>query len=165
MKYLLVLSVAIGLTSGYFGKQWSAEIEALVSAAPQFERDAEVSSKLLANVEKGLNASQQQEAVSLEEASTEFFQVLQISALRNGLATERLALESSVSSETIKVGDMAKPIGDTGLKGVRYLYSAQYKSLEGIEAFIQAFKNLPVAIVRLKIVGTSVEMDFAVYGK
>lgn len=161
---MLVLSVAIASTSIYFGNQWTKEIEVVEASMPKQRQDLSKNQTLLQSIQQSLKP----DAISdkrLDVVMAETLLHINTFAQQNSLSITQIGSGDQTLKDLNNVDSLQKQVSDSQLKAIQLNVTFSYKSYEGMRAFFDSFKNMPVAITKLKITDNIVDTSLVLYGK
>ena len=163
-KLLLALSIAIFLTSVYFGNKWSVDAAGLGASVAKTQQSV----KEMTNASNVLGDSLQPDEVhvALEQALSEVMLTVFNERVLHGVSVSLVSPSRlTAGSGMARLDTLAERVPGTNVRSVRVNLTGTYATYQGLLSYMQEMENLPVAIVRLKIQDQSFEMSLRVYGK
>jgi len=145
------------------GRQWTAQNLTLTDAV----RKMESQKKEADNAREELSA--------ILKADTEHMSLNQtVSAVMLGVLNNRVQHGITVAFTTpaklsggasiTKLDSLAEDVPGTNVQSVRINLSGTYETYQGLLGYLESFKALPVAVVRLKVQDQTFEVAIRVYG-
>lgn len=162
-KLAIALSLIIGTTSGYYANKSRESMTVTKSSIAKLTSD-----------DKQLKAAHATaETVLTQRAPTPKLDTT-LSSLLVAVMKERLATGVNVSSlvpsknvlaaEAASFEKMAESLDGSPLKSVRLNIRGTYQSYEGFLQYVSRLRELPVAVVFLKVEANSFELGVRAYG-
>lgn len=145
------------------GRQWTAENLTLSDAVRKMEsqkKDADSAREELSAI---LQADKEQ--LSLNQTVSAVMLGILNNRVKNGITVSfttpaKLAGGASIT----KVEELAEEVPGTNVQSVRINISGSYETYQGLLGYLESFKALPVAVVRLKVQDQTFELAIRVYG-
>ena len=162
-KTLLVLSLAIGLTSAYLGHGWQTDARVLSSTVTKLQADQRKAKEALMSVEDELTPDASR--VNLGVALSSFMLDVYNKRLEHGITISAVTPSRlSATGQYAGLDTFIENVPGTQLASVRVNFSGTYNSYRGLLSYLNALRSHPVALVRLKVEDQSFEASMRIYG-
>jgi hypothetical protein len=145
------------------GRQWTAQNLTLTDAVRKMESQKKEADNAREELSAILHADK--EHMSLNQS---------VSAVMLGVLNNRVQHGITVSFTTpaklsgggsiTKLDSLAEDVPGTNAQSVRINISGTYETYQGLLGYLESFKTLPVAVVRLKVQDQTFEVAIRVYG-
>ena len=164
VKYLLLLSLAIGLSSGYWYTKLAEQNSSLRSSVSTLQSKKQKAETSLSFFDEELIRDSAPIALdrALSETMLDIFN--KRTEYRINIAQTKVA-NASGSSLSAEVGQFAENVPGTNLKSVKVSLTGSYTDYSSFLAYIAALRQAhPVSVVYLKVNDLGFEMSLRVFG-
>lgn len=154
------------MTSSYLSNEWKLKSSVAKSAVSKLDQEVKSLKSLDSDVSSLLDPSKEMlQAKPLDEQVTAVMMLIRGSSRSHGVNLGFVApSKTSGNSGFTQVLDIQEVIPDTDVASVKLNLTGTYKSYTDFIAFISSMKELPVAVVSLRVFDNQFEMSYRVYG-
>lgn len=162
-KLAILLSLIIGTTSAFYAHKTKGTIAVTKTAITKLENDVRELKKSRTVAQDLLQ--HQAEAPTLDTAITNLLVAVMRERLENGISVASvLPAKNVLASESATFDKLADSLDGTTLKSARFNVRGNYTSYEGFLNYVAKLRELPVAVVYMKVEANSFEVGLRAYG-
>lgn len=159
---MLALLVGIGLTSAYFGRTWTAKLPNLNAGIHRVQSALDKAK----SAEKGLDVLKKDKTpVLLEQAVPQTMLQVYNRQVAHGVTISYVTPAKATGRGTVaKLELLADTVPGTTVKSVKVNVTGTYQTYQGLLDYLESLRELPVAVVRLKVQDHNFEVSLRIFG-
>ena len=145
------------------GRQWTAENVSLNDAVRKMENQKKDAEKAREELSQALQADKAH--LTLNQALSEVMLSVLNNRVQHGIVVSFTAPAKLAGGGAVtKLDTLVEDVPGTNVQSIRINISGSYETYQGLMGYVESFKTLPTAVVRLKVQDQSFELALRVYG-
>jgi hypothetical protein len=162
-KLVILLSLIIGTTSVIYANKWKVAAGAVRSDVSKLTGNLRELSTSKAAVQNVLVTPA--EAPTLDFSLSSLLVQIMKERLNSGISVSSVLTSKNVSaSEAASFDKIADSLDGTPLKSARLNVRGTYQTYDGLMGYVAKMRELPVAVVFMKVEGNQFELGLRAYG-